>query len=504
MGYIAAAIEIEAVRRFIIRSTLVFLGILGVEGTHTCTGQAVNASDKCTTIIVGRKATVDGSVLLGHNEDWGEFDVPLRWHPRAKHASGDTVSLRGGLVLDQVEETYGFLLPAAICNGINEFQVMITDNSGSCRKEMVPSDKGIEMADLVTLALQRSKSARAAVTLMGRLIDMFGYRCVDGAGGDIFSIADPSEGWWMEVTTAGQWVAQRVPDDAFVVIANRFRIGTVDLGDSSRYLASSNLIRYAIERDWYDLSRGPFDFARAYSGQRAESARREWRGNSLLGGRKISEKEELLAVIPSTKLQPSDLMAFLRDHYEDLHESDGSMDRMGSPHRIAQRPVCTPYTDASTVAQLRAWLPHPIAGLLWFAVGTPCSSVYTPIYVGVSEFPKPYTFITPRYDSENAFWVFNGLENIVDRNYRERGALLGGGTKKGEDQTIHLVSGHWKQIETEEMLLQPSIEQMALELFSTNAPLARRFLANYSKMMALRTFQDAKELTDELRTRHER
>ncbi len=118
-----------------------------------------SSPDKCTTVIVGKHATADGSVILAHNEDWGEFEMPLRWHPRKQHPGGETVTLRGGLVLEQVLETHGYLLPAAICNGINEFQVMITDNSGSCRNEMLRSETGIEMADLVAVALQRSKSA---------------------------------------------------------------------------------------------------------------------------------------------------------------------------------------------------------------------------------------------------------------------------------------------------------------------------------------------------------
>src|SRR4030042_3892220 len=73
------------------------------------------ARDKCTTVIVGKNATVDGPVLLGHNEDWGEYLIPLRWNPREKHQPGETVELRDGQVIPQVEETYAFIWPAAEC-----------------------------------------------------------------------------------------------------------------------------------------------------------------------------------------------------------------------------------------------------------------------------------------------------------------------------------------------------------------------------------------------------
>ncbi|MGE3312802.1 MAG: dipeptidase [Limisphaerales bacterium] len=463
-----------------------------------------SSQDKCTTVIVGKHATTDGSVILAHNEDWGEFEVPLRWHPPKQHRGGETVTLRGGLVLEQVSETHGYLLPAAICNGINEFQVMITDNSGSCRNEMVRRETGIEMADLVAVALQRSKTAREAVGIMGQLIDRFGYRCIDGPGGDIFSVADPSEGWWMEVTTAGPWVASRVPDDAFVVIANRFRIESVDLADPSRFLGSSNLVSYAKEMGWYDPAKGPFKFAEAYSGHRAESARREWRGNSVLGGSTLRPDESRVAVVPVRKLQPRDLMTFLRDHYEGISGETAAVEAKGSPHHTSERSICALYTDASTVAHLRGWLPNPVGGLVWLAVGTPCSSVFTPIYVGTPEFPRPYVSVTEMYDPENAYWVFNALENLVDRNYRERGASLGGGVRKGEDPVIELVAGRWKRLEDDAFAMQAAVEKTALELLRTDARLAQSFLGRYTQMMALRSFEDAKDLVDELRTRHER
>lgn len=485
-------------------SLLLLVLCLGTATEQSHANSRPLSHDKCTTVIVGRLATTDGSVILAHNEDWGEFEAPLKWHPREQHPSGKTVSLRGGLVLDQVQETYAYLLPAAICNGINEFQVMITDNSGSCRKEMVPGKSGIEMTDLVTLALQRSKTAREAVGVMGQLIDRFGYRCIDGPGGDIFSVADSREGWWMEVTTAGPWVARRVPDEAFVVIANRFRIESVDVSDTTQFLASSNLVSYAKSQGWYDPGRGPFRFAQAYSGQRPESTKREGRGNTVLGGSAPSPDETQLAVVPAKKLQPRDLMAFLRDHFEGVPGEGKGEEIQGFPHHTSERSICTLYTDASTVAHLRGWLPHPVGGLVWLAVGTPCSSVYTPVYVGTSEFPRPYASVTERYDPENAYWVFNALENLVDRNYQERGGTRGGGLKNGEDRVIDLVAGRWKHLEDEAFGMQAAVERTAIDLLQKDPNLARSFLARYTQMMALRSFEDAKHWVEELRTGHER
>ena len=337
--------------------------------------------EKCTTVIVGKDATTDGSVILGHNEDWGEYEVPFRWELRKRHKNGETIKLSDGQVIPQVEETYAFLWPAALCSGFNEFQVMIVDNTGSCREDMVRSLTGIDMGELVAITLQRSRTAREAIETMGHLIDTYGYLCCDGPDGDIFSVAGPNEGWWMEVTTTGHWVAQRVPDDAFVVISNQFRIETIKPKDPSRFMASEKLVDYAKEQGWYDPTQGAFRFKHAFGRTFDNCFRREWRGNSLLGGKTFEQSDHRLAVVPAKKLGPRDIMEFLRDHYEGTEYDLTKGYEDGSPHHTAERGICRMYTDTSTIAQLRSWLPSEIGGLCWITVGTPCSSVYVPCYL---------------------------------------------------------------------------------------------------------------------------
>jgi dipeptidase len=464
---------------------------------------STGARDKCTTIIVGKNAAADGSVLLGHNEDWGEFLMPLRSNPREKHEPGETLKLRDGQVIPQVEETFAFVWPAAECNGINEVQVAIGDNTGSCRKELFQNEHGIDLEEFVRLALQRSKTAREAVQIMGGLVEKYGYRSHNGLDGDIVGIADPNEGWWMEVTIGGIWVARRVPDDSFVVLANRYRIGEVDLKDSSRFLACPKLIDYAKQKGWYDPAHGPFNFQRTYGTPEdagsAYNTRREWRGNWLLSGQKIPEDENPLTVVPGKKLTPRDIMALLRDHYEGTEYDLTKGYEKGSPHHTTERTICRMATDATSVAHLRSWLPAEIGGILWLSVGTPCSSVYVPYYLGVLEFPKPYTFLSDTYDRDNAFWVFNSLENLVDRHYSDKARL-----EKGETRAIDYVAGFWKDFENREFAMQAAVEKAALELYQKDKSLARVFLNAHSNGLALRAFVDAQELADTLRTRYYR
>ena len=479
-----------------------FLALSIFSGSARTNGPASGTTpDKCTTVIVGKNATADGSVLLGHNEDWGEYLMPLRWNPRERHQPGETLKLRDGQVIPQVEETYAFLWPAADCGGINELQVAIADNTGSCRKELFQNERGLDLEEFVRLALQRSRTAKEAIQIMGGLIERYGYRTYNGLDGDIFSIADPGEGWWMEVTIGGIWVAQRVPDDSFVVLTNRFRVGEIDLKDSSRFLSSPNLIAYAQQKRWYDPAQGTFHFFRAYGtaedARAAYNTRREWRGNCLLAGRTFKEEENPLTVVPGKKLNPRDLMSLLRDHYEGTEYDLTDGYKKGSPHHTSERTICRMSTDATTVAHLRSWLPPEIGGVLWLSVGTPCSSVYVPYYLGVLEFPKPYTFLSDTYDRENAFWVFNSLENLVDRYYAEKGKFA-----DAEMRAIDYVAGFWKDFEEKELAMQAAVEKTALELYQKDKSLARSFLDAHSNALSLQAFVDAQTLGDALRTKY--
>ena len=486
---------------------LVLIAVLAAllcAGDFLITDQRVDASPfRCTTVIVGKNATVDGSVLLGHNEDWGAYLKPLSWNPREKHPPGDTFRLKDGQSIPQIEETYAFIWPAAECNGINEHQVALADDTGFCREELCQNERGIDLEEFVTLALQRSRNAREAVLLMGGLIEKYGYRSHNGLDGDIFSLADPDEGWWMEVAIGGIWAAQRVPDDAFVVLANRFRIGKIDLGETSGFLASPKLIEFAKQKGWYVPSQGRLNFSRVYGATEAarsvRNSRREWRGNSLLAGKAFDEKENPVVVRAEKKLGPRDIMTLFRDHYEGTEYELTNRYEKGSPHRTAERTICRLATDASTVIQLRNWLPPEIGGVLWLSAGTPCSSVYLPFYVGVEEFPKPFAFLTEGYSRDNAYWVFNSLQNLVDRHYGEKAEFEG-----VEMRAIDYVAGHWKDFEDEEFAMQEAVEKAALDLFKKDMAAARSFLSAYCNGLGLKAFERAQALGDALRTRYYR
>jgi dipeptidase len=192
-------------------------------------------------------------------------------------------------------------------------------------------------------------------------------------------------------------------------------------------------------------------------------------------------------------------MTLFRDHYEGTKYDLTKGYEKGSPHRTAERTVCRLATDATTVAQLRSWLPPEIGGVLWLSVGTPCSSAYLPFYLGVLEFPKPFSFLTDGYDRENAYWVFNSLENLVDRYYGEKAK-----SGSSEMRAIDYVAGSWKAFEDEEFAMQEAVEKTALDLYKKDKALARSFLTDYCSGLGLKAFVQAQTLGDALRTKYYR
>lgn len=423
----------------------------------------------CTTFIAGREATADGSVLLAHNEDLGNNAAQhYLVVPREHHDPGEVVTLWGGAEIPEVGETFGYIattvfdidfIPGDITTGINEHQVMVANNLAYQRSAIspAPTDGRVLWTEFTRLALERAATAREAVLLIGQLSEDYG---LGGDPGTLFGVADPDEGWWVEVTQAGPWVAERVPDDAVSVRANTWRIGAVDLTDSDRFLGSADLVSFAEARGWYDPEEGPFDFVSAYGDPHAIDAtwntHREARVLALLGAR-----------LPA--IRPEDAQAALRDHYEGTDQDLTDGYREGSPHHTPERTLCVLSTEIASVCVARAWLAPEVGGLCWRALATPCSSVFVPWYLGQDDVPTPYTLGTDEPTVGSAYWAFRDLGTTVDGRYRRR---IGA--------TRELLGA----LEEAEREAQPALEEQAEALLADDPAAARALLTEASDAWA--------------------
>ena len=406
---------------------------------------------KCTSLIVGKDATADGSVLLAHNEDLGDY--PAQHYvtvQRQEHVPGETITLWSGVEMPQVEVTHGYTatrifdldyIPGDVTSGINEYQVAVVNNLAYQRDAIEPGPTQGRMiwTEFTRTALERARTAREGVEVIGELARTYRLGMDTGT---MFAVADPEEGWWVEVAQQGQWAAERVADDGFAVRANAYRIGVIDLGDPDTFLVSDDLVQHATDMGWY--AGGAFDFAAIYGDPQVSAA--PWNTH------REDRLADLLADAAPT-VEPVDVMGMLRDHYEGTPWDPTDGYTSGSPHQTFEYCVCDLTTEVSVVCQSRGWLPAEIGGVCWRAMATPCSSVYVPWYYGHDAVPPAYRTGTEQPTEGSAYWAFRELSELVDAQY---GDLIGD------------LRGFWTAFEADTLAASQNDETSAEALYDSD------------------------------------
>ena len=410
----------------------------------------------CTSVVVGRSASADGSVIFGHNEDDFGTRVVNAWRvPRLRHGSGEIIRFRDGAEIPQVPETWAMIWFQV--NGLefsdyycNEWGVAIASDACSSREVEDPelTDGGIGFP-LRRIVAERARTAREGVRIAGALLDRFGYV----SSGRTLVICDPDEGWLLSMAAGKHWVAQRVPDDGVVVLPNTYVVRRVDPADTMNFVLSrDDIMDHAVERGWWSPDRdGPFDFARAYRSRQDDSEAREkrdfdlrqWRGLSFLTGSEIPEEEAAVNGLPffMKPVRPvgiRDVMNLMRDHFEGTR-FDVTAGPGANPHLQGERPICHSTTLFSVVAGLRKAVPPPLRACLWIAFGRPDTTPFTPWYSGMTAVPggfhntpqiespgdafaRHFDPVPGTYDPDtlSAFWTFRNCANRVNEDYRDR------------------------------------------------------------------------------------
>ena len=460
----------------------------------------------CSNLIVGKKASVDGSVMVSYNaDDYGMFGH-LCHYPAGTHPKGTMRKIYdwdSGVYHGEIEEapvTYN------VIGNINEFQLSIGETTYGGREEMVDSTGILDYGSLIYVTLQRAKTAREAISVMTSLVEKYGYN----SEGETFSICDPNEAWIMEMqgTGAGSkgvvWVAMRIPDDAICAHANQSRIGKFNMKDKKNVLYSKNVISYARKMGWFNGKDSDFSWKNTYafpdfSGRRFCDAR-VWsffnhyaddfdRYLPWALGKDKDAEDMPLWIVPNRKLSVADVENGMRDHYEgtalalDTTSIGGGIYEM--PYRptpltftvdgkqyFNERPISTQQTAFTFVSQLRSWLPREIGGVLWFGNDDANMVAYTPVYCGNTVQPACYNTKgadAVTFSSDNAFWLCNMVSNMVYPRY---------------SQLFPELKAVRDSLETSYFANQTSIENQAADLYKTDKAAALKLLNNYSNIKA--------------------
>ena len=449
----------------------------------------------CTTILVGRKATTDGAPLVTHNNDCTDCDIRIAVIPAADHppssscpvwpckfayprfvseerGSAYTAEATAGEALpgpfpasvplghiQQVRHTWSYLegsYPIA-----NEWGLAMGESTCTAAFVAYPAPLGDALWDvtqLMRVALERCKTARCAISLMGQLAEQGGYygssdppssgaALFEESGEALTLIDSTGEAWVFHILPddtgrSAIWAAQRLADDSFTVVANKFTIRRIDLSQPDRFLASSNVVEVAERAGlWPSNSSEPFDFSAAYAPDARDPPgwvdRRVWalytKVAPSLKLQSNAREPYPFSVKPEAPVSLEAVRAMTRDHFEgtqfdlSVGPASGAFNnptRYDRPHGeeyvggMFERAISLHRTTYAFVATARPWLPHPLSGVVWFCHHAPHSSLFVPLYSATGEVDASWrTGTLFELRRENAWWAFASVTNAAEKMY---------------------------------------------------------------------------------------
>lgn len=406
----------------------------------------------CTSLIVGKKASTDGSVLVTYAADSHTLYGELYHTPAADHAPGAMRQIKEwdtGRILGEIPQpahTYSTV------GNMNEHGLTIAESTWGGRPELEDTTGIMDYGSLIYVTLERARTAREAIKVMTDLVDKYGYH----SSGESFSIADPEEAWIMELIGKGAkgekgavWVARRIPDDCISGHANFPRIHQFPLDDKENTLYSPDVISFARKHGYYKGSDKDFSFSSAY-GELDGTATRGCDGRVWSYFNRFSDGMDRylpwimeskgdvmpLWVKPDSLVSVDDMRQMMRDHFEGT-PMDMTTDIGAGPWKVPyryrpltfkvdgqeylnERAIATQQTGFSFVSQMNDSHPEAMKGILWFGVDDANTCVYIPMYACLEE--VPYEFAPGNGDMLNlswdaAFWVNNYVANQAYSRY---------------------------------------------------------------------------------------
>ena len=460
----------------------------------------------CTTLAVGKDASANGAVLVSHTCD-GWYDHRIVIVEGGQHSADEVVEIYNDpctatkselqLVgtIPQAEQTYTYFNIGDPF--MNEKGLVMSEFTWNGRNETAYNGGMMVIANLQMLGLQRASTAREAIKVMGELAEKYGY-C---DGGECLLVADQNEVWIFEICGGGplwtpdsgmpgaHWAARRVPDDQVFAGANRSRLGVIDFNDPDNYMWSTDITALPEQLGWWKEGE-EFNYTDIFNptpyGYMFYASRREWRVFSLLAPSKefpVVDRYTAydFTITPDEPVTVKNIMDIYSDHLE------------GTEYDLTQGPAAGPFHNPtrwqvpgdlkpatgedwereiaqfrcsySFVAELRPDMPGEIGSVLWFGEDSPDTTVYVPLYAGVTEVPEAWaTGDRYTFDPNCAWWAFNFVNNYANLRWDAMYADIRAEKATYEDKFF---------------AEQADVDAKALELYATDPAAARAYLTEY-------------------------
>ena len=410
----------------------------------------------CTTILVGRKASNDGSTMIARTDD-GHFDTKKLTVVTPKQQKKKYKSVLSHVEITLPDDPLSYTASPSVdpksgiwaATGINAAGVgmtateTITSNprvlsadplvelkkAKSRREKETPG--GIGEEDIVVLVLPYIRTAREGVLRLGALLERYGTYESNGV-----AFNDEKEIWWMETIGGHHWMARRVPDEAVVVMPNQFGMDGFDLEDAfgkqEAHLCSADLREFIAENRLDCNQNGAFN-PRAVFGSHSDqdhvyNTPRAWYMGRFLCPRRYRwdgpdadftpESDDIpWSFVPERKLAAEDVKYILSSNYQGTPYNPYLNHDTGL--RGKYRSIGINRTGVTSICQIRPDVPAPIRGIEWICFASTTFDAMLPLYTNVDKMPDYLSKVTLDCSTENFYWASALLGALADHSYNQ-------------------------------------------------------------------------------------
>lgn len=402
----------------------------------------------CTTILVGKNASIDGSTIISRNDDGG-YDTKKIVVMDTKKQPKKYKSVIAHLEIELPKDAFRYTLCPNVSKksgvwpacGINEKNVAMTATETITsnprvvgadpyviydEKKKIPG--GIGEEDYVCLVLPYIKSAREGVLRVGELLEKYGTYEANG-----MAFSDENEVWWLETIGGHHWIARKVPDDSVVIMPNQFGLDRFDFEDAlsaqNENMCSKDLKEWTLKNHLYSGDFKQFnprivygsktDADHIYNTPRAWFMARFFLGRTYAfdgaGAEYTPESNDIpWAFVPENPVTIEDVRYLLGSYYQgtEYNPYDKKSASAGK-----YRSIGVPNSDICGIMQIRGYVPDEIKGIEWYSMGGSVFTACFPLYSNVSRMPKYISQTTEAVSTDYMYWQSRLIAALTDANY---------------------------------------------------------------------------------------
>ena len=458
--------------------------------------QALYPSE-CTTIIVGKKMTQDGSMIVARSDDWNAVNAKkFKVHPPQKQGPEEFASFNNGFRCKLPKEALGYMgMPpyqypdqweSAGFNtagvGLSATESIFSSKKALEADPLVPS--GLGEISITSIVLPYIHTAREGVIRLGKLIEEHGVMEGFGVG-----FVDQNEIWYLETACGHRWMAARIPSRSYFVTGNQGRLREYDPKDDHHFLGSEDLIEFAIAHHLYDPTQGVFDFHKAYiRDEKLDTTYnypRVWALQAFFSPEIENDvtKNEFPVFVRAEKLiSLADVRRAYYHHYQGT-EHDPYFHK--NPKEV-YRPVAIFRATNTHILQVRPELPKAIGEINYVALGMAALGIFIPLYQGVTSYPEAYSKGDHYCSEDSAYWILRKVQSLGMVNYNKYAPVI---------------RDVYDRFEEEMHQRQEEMEKDYLALYPTHPIAAQELLQNFSDKLLEDVLQVSRDLLNDLFTR---